>query len=869
MSDNEQSKTPFVEAIKEYVSEGISPFDVPGHHMGNIENDATSLFGRAVYQCDVNAPVGLDNLAKPSGVILEAENLLAKACGADEAFFLINGTSSGIIAMIMTACKATDKIILPRNIHKSVINALVLSGAVPEYIMPEIDSDLEIANQPSVEDYKKAMLRYPSAKAVFVINPTYFGGVLDLKEIVRFAHERNMAVLVDEAHGAHYYFGVKGAPISAMEAGADMSSASFHKTAGSLTQSSVLLLKKGLFTRYDVQKSLNILNSTSPSPILIGSIDAARAYMASDEGKKAMEETYKLAKYARKEISNIPGFKVITKEHFLEHGCFDYDETKLVIGVDRLDLDGHQIYTLLKTKYQTQMELGETYAFLGILAIGSKKEHIDHLVESLKGISKEHFHPEIEYEDHHFDQKFPYMLIRPRAAFHAAGKVVPIEECDGAISKEQVMIYPPGIPIICPGEVWTKKLISRVSYYQENGFAIHKAYPNGFEVVDLKNWKRYSFYQKKLEDYYESRTTTPSSDGYRLPFEGDAHQATFILLPFRRDTWRKGAKPALAEFKQVVLAIAEHEKVIVGIHPSISSDVVSEFSNIDNVSIMKVAYNDSWARDNTAIFLNNGKNVRAVNFRFNAWGGTYDGLYSNWRNDDKLGSILAKRLKMTEYYHPSFIFEGGAVACDGEGTCIVTEACLLSPGRNPNLTKEEIEETLKSYLSVDKVIWVPHGIYNDETDEHIDNMVAFVKPGEVVMAWSDDKNDRQYDYCQQTYKALVESEDAKGRKLVIHKINVPSPYLFMTKEEAASIQKGKFDAVSRFSGNRLAASYINFYQGKDFVVMPSFNVKEDKEAYEKIKALFPNKKIHQIYSREILLGGGNIHCITMQIPEDK
>jgi arginine decarboxylase len=219
--------------------------------------------------------------------------------------------------MILTAVKAGEKILLPRNVHKSIINGLILSGAVPVYVMPEIDNDLEIANQPSLEDWRKAILKNPSAKAVFVINPTYFGSVGPLEDIVKLAHEHHMAVLCDEAHGAHYYFECKHCPISAMAAGADMSSASFHKTVGSLTQSSVLLMHTTLFSRADVQKSLNIINTTSPSGLLIASIDAARSYMASKEGAEAMERTYELAAYARQEIHKIPGFIDEGREHFL------------------------------------------------------------------------------------------------------------------------------------------------------------------------------------------------------------------------------------------------------------------------------------------------------------------------------------------------------------------------------------------------------------------------------------------------------------------------------------------------------------------------------------------------------------------------
>lgn len=869
MDKEKQKKTPYVDAIRAYIQEDVTPFDVPGHHMGNIENAMTDLVGKQVYRCDLNAPIGLDNLAKPSGVILESERLMADACGADEAFFLINGTSSGIIAMLLTAVKAGEKIILPRNVHKSIINGLILSGAVPIYVMPKIDKELEIADQPTVEDYKAAILRYPSAKAVFVINPTYFGAVGDLKAIVELAHAHHMAVLVDEAHGAHYYFHAgEGTPITAMDAGADMSAVSFHKTAGSLTQSSVLLAHTGHFSRYDIQKSLNIINTTSPSAILMGSLDAARQYMVL-KGKADQERTLKLAAYAREEIAKIPGFKVPGREHFLSYGCFNYDETKLVIELDNLDLSGFQLYHLTKEKYGVQFELAETYAVLCIFAIGTSKEHVDSLVRCLKAVSAEHYHPGVVYPDHHFDSSFPYMLVRPRVAFHAEGKVVPLEECDGKISKEMVMAYPPGIPLICPGEVWTKELIHRVQHYAEEKITLLSSYPNGFEIIDNEHWKYYSRYQKKLDDYYQKRKTTPSNDGFRMPFEGKKHQATVVLLPFRKDTWRENGAPARDAYRAVILAIAKHEPVLVGIHPSMFDKVAPSYQGIPNVTPISIRYNDAWARDNMAIFLNNGTTIRAVDFRFNAWGGSYDGLYQNYKDDDHLPLSFKKRYfsKVDLYSAGDFVLEGGSIAVDGEGTLICTEACLLSPGRNPTLSKAEIEENLKTYLGVSKVIWVPHGIYKDETDEHIDNMVAFVKPGEVVMAWTEDRNDPQYLFCQETYKALSEAKDAKGRSLIIHKLPLPNPALFVKNEETKGITKGRYGAIPRRPGERLAASYVNFYQGENFVILPAFGVKEDEEALAIVKKLFPNKEVHQIYTREILLGGGNIHCITQQIPE--
>lgn len=870
MAKLDQSKTPYVDALKNYVSEGVAPFDVPGHHMGNIKNKATELFGQELFRCDVNAPIGLDTLGNPQGVIKESAQYLAEACHADEAFFLINGTSSGIIAMIMTAVKANEKIILPRNVHKSVINALIFSGAKPTYIMPEIDLELGIANQPSVEQWKKAILRNPSAKAIFVINPTYFGSVTDLKEVTDFAHAHHMAVLVDEAHGAHYYFHHPRSPLSAMDAGADMSAASFHKTVGSLTQSSVLLLKTERFKREDVQKTLNILNTTSPSGILIASIDAARSYMASKEGYDAMSRTYDLVDYARSKIAKIPGFVNEDRNHFLAHGSFGYDDTKLVIGLEHLDLDGFQLYHLLKDKYEVQMELAESNEVLGIFAIGTKKKHVDQLLSALRSISKEHYNPSYIRKKSHFDATFPFLLVRPRVSFNAPGKLVSIDECEGNVSKEQVMMYPPGIPLIAPGEVWSKDLVEEVKDLQESSESHTKllsSYHDAFEVIDTAKWRRFGLYEKRLNDYYKNKITTPIADGFHFPFEGKEHQATFILMPSRQDTWRKKAKPAQTNYMEVIKAIALHEKVIVGVNQSISKKTIEELNTIPNVTVWKLRYNDAWARDNMPLFVTDGKQLRTVDFRFNAWGGKVDGLYSDYQDDDALGALVSKKLKLLSYYLPSFVLEGGSIAIDGEGTLITTEACLLSKGRNPYYQKEEIEEILHDYLGVEKIIWVSHGIYQDETNEHIDNMVSFIRPGEVVMAWCTNKEDPQYRYCQQTYKALSQAYDAKGRKLIIHKLLLPKP-MYLSEDVAKELIFSDSTLDTRVSGRRLAASYVNYYQGKDFIIMPAFGVKEDKEAYQIMKELYPNKTIHQIDTYEILLGGGNIHCITMQLPKE-
>ena len=867
MAKFDQNRAPYVDALKAYISRNAAQLDVPGHQQGNIDTKLKEVIGQEVFKCDVNAPIGLDNLANPHGCLKEAEEMFADFTGADHSFFLINGTSSGIIAMIMASCHANDKIILPRNVHKSIVSALILSGASPVYIMPKIDADLEIANQPTVEEYINAMHKYPSAKAIFVINPTYFGAVNDLRRLVEEAHSRGIAVLVDEAHGAHYYFDETG-PCSAMKAGADMSSVSFHKTGGSLTQSSVLLLKSNLIDRATVQKTLNILNTTSPSTILMASIDSARQFVAT-KGQEAINKTHELSKYAREQIAKINGFVPCGKDHFITRGCYDYDETKLVIKVEHLDINGFDVYQLLQKEYRIQIELAETYVIMAILAIGTGKKQIDRLVSALKDISKKHYKKTNEYKRHAFGIEFPFQIVRPRSAYHAAGKLVPLKEAVNQISKESIMIYPPGIPLIVPGEVFTKDLVERIEAYKKNGITILSDYgADEVNVINTDAWKMYRSYESKLSNYVTKRLTTPRADDFSMPFEGGKHSGTIVLLPFRKDTWRKNAEPALQNYKKVIYAIAKYEPVYVGIAPKLYNRVINDYQHFKNIYPIRVSYNDAWARDNCPIFVTNGDRMRVVDFRFNAWGGEVDGLYSNYKNDDQLTKNLAKKFGQEVYRLDDFILEGGSIHVDGEGTCLVTKACLLSKGRNPQLTQLEIEEELKIYLGVNKVIWLENGIYNDETNEHVDNIACFIRPGVVALAWTSDKKDPQYKFSMNAYKVLTNSTDAKGRPIEVVKIKLPKP-IYMSKKESKGIKIGTHDAKARQEGDRLAASYINFYQGEKFVILPGFGVPEDKLAKQQLQELYPEKEIIQINTKEILLGGGNVHCITMQIPYNK
>ena len=362
---------------------------------------------------------------------------------------------------------------------------------------------------------------------------------------------------------------------------------------------------------------------------------------------------------------------------------------------------------------------------------------------------------------------------------------------------------------------------------------------------------------KKLE-------SNPKQDGFRMPGEFEKHSGTYMIWPERPDNWRLGAKPAQHVFTRVANAIGKYEPITMVVSRAQYDNARNMLA--DYVKVVEMSNDDSWMRDCGATFVIDDKGgKRAIDWKFNAWGGLVDGLYFPWDQDDKVAMKMSELEQVDRYRLDDFILEGGSIHVDGDGTVMTTEECLLSEGRNSHLTKEEIEKVLCDYLNCSKVLWVPKGIYNDETNGHIDNICNFVKPGVVVLAWTDDENDPQYEISKAAYDYLSSETDAKGRKLEIHKLYVPSPVL-ITKEESLGV-----DAIDgtlpRQEGDRLAASYANYYTGNGFVALPVFNDPNDQKAIELLASLYPDRDIVPIYAREILLGGGNIHCITQQVPE--
>jgi len=358
--------------------------------------------------------------------------------------------------------------------------------------------------------------------------------------------------------------------------------------------------------------------------------------------------------------------------------------------------------------------------------------------------------------------------------------------------------------------------------------------------------------------------STPKHDGFRMPGEFEPHAGTFMIWPERPDNWRLGAKPAQKVFAKVASTIARFETVTMCVS-------AAQYQNARNmlpaeVRIVEISNNDSWVRDTGATFVKDCHGtIRGIDWRFNAWGGLIDGLYFPWDKDDQVAAKLCELEYKDRYYLHDFILEGGSIHVDGEGTAIVTEKCLLSLGRNPHMAKQDIESKLKDYLNVQKIIWLKNGIYLDETNEHVDNICAFVKPGEVVLAWTDDESDPQYVMSKSCLDILSQAIDAQGRQLVIHKLPLPDPIL-ISPEESNGVDV--IDGVQpRKAGDRLAASYANYYVCNGAVIMPTFHDPMDKIAKEILSNLYPDREVIEIYAREILLGGGNIHCITQQMPK--
>jgi len=466
-----QKETPLFDALKEYVNRETIPFHVPGHKKGvGIDKEFKDFIGENPFKIDVTVFKLVDSLHHPTGPIKKAQELAADAYGSDACFFSIHGTSGAIQAMIMSVVTANDKIIIPRNVHKSVTSGIILSGATPVYMQPQLDKKVGIAHGVTPETVKQTLEENPDAKAVLIINPTYYGVATDIKKIADIVHSYNIPLIVDEAHGPHLGFNDK-LPMSAMEAGADICAQSTHKIIGALTQGSLLQVRGERVDINRVQQVLSLLQTTSPSYILMASLDCARRQIALN-GKELLDKAIELASYVREEINKIPGFYCFGKEILNEPGVYALDPTKITITCRDLGITGYDLDMILSNKYHIQMELSDLYNVLAVGSFGDTKQNMDALLKALREISEEYYGKGNKKSDFIDIPAIPAQVKIPREAFNSEKESIAIKKSAGKISGEFLMAYPPGIPILCPGEVITKEIIDYVQKLKDTGLYV-------------------------------------------------------------------------------------------------------------------------------------------------------------------------------------------------------------------------------------------------------------------------------------------------------------------------------------------------------------------------------------------------------------
>ncbi len=457
-----QERAPLYDALNRFYYKNVIPFDVPGHKRGKGANDMQKLFGEKALALDINSLPEMDNLNHPTGVIKEAEELFADAFSAENAFFTVNGTTVAIHAMILSVCKPGDKIILPRNIHKSALNALILCDAIPIYMQAGIIPQFGFVTGISFDIAKNTIDNNLDAKAIFLINPTYYGICSEMEKIIEYAHSKNIIVIVDEAHGAHFNFHNE-LPQSAMQLGADMSSVSIHKTGGAMTQASALLANSKRIDIEHIRRILNIFHTTSPSYLLMTSLDVARRNLYLN-GEKIFTEVLDLVRFAREEINKIDGLYAFGREIIGQMGIYDFDETKLSINVASLGLTGFEVYKIFYEQYNIQLELADVYNILAIISIGDDKENIKYLINCFKDFASKCKVQKQNIDITHIPLENPQCVMTPRAAFYKEKTFVPIDKCKGRIIGESIMVYPPGIPILAPGEIITQSAIDYIKF---------------------------------------------------------------------------------------------------------------------------------------------------------------------------------------------------------------------------------------------------------------------------------------------------------------------------------------------------------------------------------------------------------------------
>jgi lysine decarboxylase len=481
----DQTKTPLFTGLMDHAAKNPIQFHIPGHKKGRgIDPEFRRFIGDNALSIDLINIAPLDDLHHPRGIIREAQELAAEAFGADYTFFSVQGTSGAIMTMVMSVCRPGDKILIPRNVHKSVMSAIILSGATPVFIHPEMDASLGISHGVTTQSVRHAVEQHPDAKALLVINPTYFGFAGNLAEIVRIAHQADMPVLVDEAHGVHIHFH-EDLPISAMQAGADMAATSVHKLGGSFTQSSVLNVKGPRINPGRIQSVISMLTTTSTSYLLLASLDAARRQLALN-GRDMLSRTIRLANQTRDQLNRIQGIRCIGEEHLGTDAAYDLDPTKLLIVVKDLGLTGYEAERWLRQHWNIEVELSDLYNILCLITPGDTEEDVQTLVKALEHLSDQrrsnctarHIHPVRLPE-------IPVLAMSPREAFYAESEVIPLDEAAGRMMAEFIMVYPPGIPIVLPGEIITHENIQYIRDNMQAGLPVQGPEDETIETIKV------------------------------------------------------------------------------------------------------------------------------------------------------------------------------------------------------------------------------------------------------------------------------------------------------------------------------------------------------------------------------------------------
>lgn len=478
----DQNKTPIFDSLLEYVNNNTVPFHVPGHKKGiGIPNEFKNFIGENAFKIDVTVFKSVDSLHHPISSIREAEKLVADAYNSDHSFFCINGTTVAIQAMIMSAVSEGDKILIPRNVHKSITAGIILSGATPVYMEPDIDEFLSISHGISLETVKKSLDENPDVKAVLIINPTYYGVATDIKSIVKIVHNYNIPLLVDEAHGPHLKFNKK-LPICAMDAGADICAQSTHKITSSLTQGSFLHVKSSYIKPNKVRQILNLLQTTSPSYIILASLDCARKQLALN-GQELIDKSIELANYARNEINKIDYLYCFGEELKNGNGFFAFDPTKITVNCRKLGISGYELESILASRYHVQLEMADMYNGLAVGSYGDTKESINTLINALKEISANTTNKNEKKFEINLPN-IPKQIYTPRQALYASKKSVSLKDSINEISGEFLLAYPPGIPILCPGELITEEIINYIEHMKAIGLFVQ-----GTEDEKIENIK--------------------------------------------------------------------------------------------------------------------------------------------------------------------------------------------------------------------------------------------------------------------------------------------------------------------------------------------------------------------------------------------